>query len=184
MTLPTNLLDVRLAQAVAAAQQPAAAGSSAVNNGRAVFDLPQGLLADVQRTLRQFGLLQHERTTLESALAAVPAEQRGQALLRLTSFDADLTRLLGRAARLAFLLLALRRRSGDARGFDGVQAVQYLGSVFGQTLDETRVRGTVQRLATRPMGAADGMEPGALIEALFVALALVMALAPRGAGSA
>jgi hypothetical protein len=184
MTLHTPLLDLRLAQAVALAQQAVVTGAPDGVNSHATFDLPHGLLIDVQRTLRQFSLLQRERTTLESALAAAPTEQRGQAQSRLSLFDADLARLLGRAARLAFLLLALRRRSGDAVGFEGARAVQHLGTVFGQTPDPTVVRSAVQRLSTQPLGAAEGVAPGALTEALFIALALVMALAPRGAGSA
>lgn len=184
MTLQTTLLDVRLAQAVVAAQRGAAADPVVGNTNRSAIDLPQGLLADLPRTLRQFGLLQRERASIELALTAAPAEQRRQAQSRLTSFDADLARLLGRAARLAFLLLTLRRRSADAPGFDGAQAVQCLGTLFGQTLDSTRLRGTVQRFATQPMGAAVGVEPGALTEALFIALALVMALAPSHRGAA
>jgi hypothetical protein len=183
MTLQTNLLDLRLAHAAAAAQQAAAAAPSAGNNTRSAFELPHELSADLQQTLRQFSLLQRERAVLESALAAAPAEQRGQALLCLTSFDADLTRLLGRAALLVFFLLALRHRSGEPLAFDGAHAVQQLSTVFGQTPDPARVRGTVQRLTTQPMGAVNDVEPSALTEVLFIALALVIALAPRAAES-
>jgi hypothetical protein len=184
MTLQTNLLDVRLAQAVARAQQAASAGPVADANSRLAFELPRGLVAELQRTLRQFGALRRDRVTIESALAAAPADQRRQEQLRLTSFDTDLARLLGRAARLAYLLLALRRRAGETVGSDAAQQVQYLATVFGQSLDAALVRHTVQQLAARPMGVADGVEPGALTEALFIALALVTALAPRSGAPA
>jgi hypothetical protein len=184
MTLQIKLLDVRLAQAVVKAQQAIAAGPAAGDNKRLAFDLPHGLMADVRRMLRQFGPLRHERATIESALAAAPAEQRPQEQLRLRSFDADLARVLGRAARLAFLLLVLRRHAGEAAGIDAAPRVQYLGTVFGQSLDAALVRHTVQQIAARPMGAANGVGTGALADALFIALALVTALAPcRGASA-
>jgi hypothetical protein len=41
----------------------------------------------------------------------------------------------------------------------------------------------VQQLAARPMGAADGVDPAALADTLFIAIALVMALCPSGRGS-
>jgi hypothetical protein len=174
MSLQTHLLDMRLAQAVLMAQQPPAASQVAPG-----FDLPAGLVADLQCTLRQFGALQHERSTIETVLAAAPAEQRRQAQARLSAFDADLARLLGRAARLAFLRMASQQRRGAAPGIGAARAVQYLGTVFGHTLDAARVRHTVQRIATRPVGAADAVEPGALLETLFIALALLTALAAR-----
>jgi hypothetical protein len=177
MSLQTHLLEMRLAQAVPMAQRAAAAG-------QAMFDLPAGLVADLQRTLRQFSVLQHERGTIETALAAAPAEQRRQAQARLGSFDADLARLIERAARLAHLGMALQRRSGKLPGLDAAQAVQYLGAVFGYTLDAARVRHTVQRIGTRPLGAANGIDPGALPEALFIALALVLVMASGGPGPA
>ena len=186
MTLQTNLLDTRLAQAVAKAQQAAAAGPATDNNdGRVAFDLPAGLTAELRWALRQFGLLQRERSTIESAIATAPAEQRRQAQAHLASFDADLARLLGRAARLAFVLLALRQREAAASS-DAAAGVQHLGTVFGRTLDTARVRQTVQQLSTRPMGAAEAVEAGALVDSLFIALALVLviALAPRDAVAA
>jgi hypothetical protein len=179
MSLQTRLLETHLAQAVLMAQRSASRSQTA-----ATFDLPAGLVMDLQRALRQFGALRQERNTIEAVLAAAPAEQRGQLLLRRGAFDADLARLLERAARLAFLWMASQRRGGNAARLDAAQRVQYLGTVFGHPLDAARVRHSVQRFAATPVGAANEVDPETLAEAAFIALALVLALAAAAPGSA
>jgi len=199
MTLQTNLLESRLAQAVTRAQQTLTAqlapGGGLLDDGRVGFDQPEVvafwrdldiLHGELRRTLRQFGALQQQRDALEAAVAALPQDQRWREQSRITSFDDDLSRVLRRAARLSMLLATLRRRGGNVSAVEWAQGIHHLGAEVGKLLDPLLVRRTVQKVMTEPVyrpPAAPMGAPGALLETLFVVIALATALLQRGRGA-
>jgi hypothetical protein len=199
MTLQTNVLEMRLAQAVTRAQQlltaQLAPGGGLADDGRVWFDKPDvvafwrgldNLQAELRRTLRQFGELQRRRDAMAAALAAVPHDQRWREQSRIASFDDDLSRVLRRAARLAMLLATLRRRGGEVSAVEWSQGVHHLGAEAGKVLDQLLVRRTVQRVTMEPVympPTAATAAPGALLETLFIVLALATTLLQRARGS-
>jgi hypothetical protein len=198
MTLQTNLLEMRLAQGVTKAQQMLATqlapGGGLLDDGRVWFDNPavvafwrglDTLHAELRRVLRQFGQLQRQRDTMEAALAAVPHDQRWREQSRIASFDDDLSRVLRRAARLSALLATLRRRGGEVSAVEWSQGIHHLGAEVGKVLDQLLVRRTVQQVTMEPVyrpPAAAAAAPGALLETLFVVVALATVLLRRGKG--
>jgi hypothetical protein len=182
MTIQIDVLEMRLAQAVTRAQQmmlaaPPAAGSGMVDDG---------LQAELRRMLlRQFGDLQRRHEAMAAAVAIASPAQRGQEQARIETFDDGLSRLCRCAARLASLLATLRNRAGAASGVQvsWAQSVQRLGAEAGKPLDASLVRRTVQQVTTQPVhlaaGPAGGL-PGALLDSLFIVMALAAALLQAG----
>lgn len=195
MTIQTSVVEMRLGQLQSKAQQLLASqlvpAGGLLDDGRARLDKPEvvafwhsldGLGTELRHALRQFDGLERQRADLQASLSAAPHDQRWREQSCIASFENDLARVLHRAALLASLLVELRRRGGGLSSVDLAQATCNIGTELGKSLDQMRVRRTVQQVSTRPMYVPSGAarpDFGRLVETLFVVIAMVLALAQR-----
>ena len=206
MTIQISVLEMRLGQMQASAQRlfPLQLEPSRAlpGNDSAWPDKPEvaafrqsldGLDAELRRALRQTDGLQRQLAGMEAALSAAPHDQRWREQTRIASFNDDLLRVLRRAARLASLLVELRRRDGGVSAADLARAIQHIGTQMGKSLDQTMLLRTVNQVITQPAQvplhtasntaantASNTASPnalGGLVETLFVVMAMVSALA-------
>ena len=201
MTIQISVLEMRLGQMQARAQRlfPRQLEPSGAlpGNDSAWPDKPEvvafrqsleGLDAELRRALRQTDGLRRQLAGMESALSAAPRDQRWREQARMASFNDDLSRVLRRAARLASLLVELRRRGGGVSGADLAAAIRHIGTQMGKSLDQTMLLRTVNQVITQPAQVPSHTLPytaspdalGGMVETLFVVMAMVSALALPG----
>ena len=200
MTIQISVLEMRLGQMQSSAQRLCSRqlepSGALPGNDSAWPDKPEvvafrqsleGLDAELRRALRQFGDLQRQLAGMETALSAAPHDQRWREQARIASFNDDLSRVLRKAARLASLLVELRRRGGGVSDAGLARAIQHIGTQMGKSLDQTMLLRTVNQVVTRPAqvpshtGASTASPDalGGLVETLFVVMAMLSALARR-----
>jgi hypothetical protein len=195
MTIQTQLLEFRLAQLQAKAQEllagrPAPGGVSgdvqawlAGPQVMAFRTLLDGAQAELCRMLRQFEGLDRELDGLRAALDAAPHDQRGHAQARIDGLEGDLVRVYRRAARLAAALIDLARSSGGVAAVELVQGVTRLGAELARPLDTALVRQIVQQIGTQPVfepPVSAWADSPSWLETVFIAIAVVATLArPR-----
>lgn len=200
MTIQISVLEMRLGQMQSSAQrllprQLEPSGAMPGNDSAwpdkpevaAFWQALEGLDAELRRALRQSDGLQRQLAGMETALSAAPHDQRWREQARIASFNDDLSRVLRKAARLASLLVELRRRGGGVSGADLARAIQHIGTQMGKSLDQTMLLRTVNQVVTRPAQvpshtASSTASPdalGGLVETLFVVMAMLSALARR-----
>lgn len=206
MTIQISVLEMRLGQMQSSAQRLRSRqlepSGALPGNDSAWPDKPEvaafrqsldGLDAELRRALRQTDGLQRQLAGMEAALSAAPHDQRWREQTRIASFNDDLLRVLRRAARLASLLVELRRRDGGVSAADLARAIQHIGTQMGKSLDQTMLLRTVNQVITQPAQvplhtasntaantASNTASPdalGGLVETLFVVMAMVSALA-------
>ena len=206
MTIQISVLEMRLGQMQSSAQRLRSRqlepSGALPGNDSAWPDKPEvaafrqsldGLDAELRRALRQTDGLQRQLAGMEAALSAAPHDQRWREQTRIASFNDDLLRVLRRAARLASLLVELRRRDGGVSGVDLARAIRHIGTQMGKSLDQTMLLRTVNQVITQPAQvplhtasntaantASNTASPnalGGLVETLFVVMAMVSALA-------
>ena len=201
MTIQISVLEMRLGQMQSSAQRlfPLQLEPSGAlpGNDSAWPDKPEvvafwqsleGLDAELRRALRLSDGLQRQLAGMEAALSAAPPDQRWREQARIASFNDDLSRVVRRAARLASLLVELRRRDGGVSGVDLARAIRHIGTQMGKSLDQTMLLRTVNQVITQPAQvpshkASHTASPnalGGLVETLFVVMAMVSALARPG----
>ena len=205
MTIQLSVLEMRLGQMQSSAQRLRSRqlepSGALPGNDSAWPDKPEvaafrqsldGLDAELRRALRQTDGLQRQLAGMEAALSAAPHDQRWREQTRIASFNDDLLRVLRRAARLASLLVELRRRDGGVSAADLARAIQHIGTQMGKSLDQTMLLRTVNQVITQPAQvpshtasktASNTASPdafGGLVATLFVVMAMVSALARPG----
>ncbi len=195
MTIQTNLLEMRLGQLQARAQQLLAdklvPAGGLLDDGRVWFDKPEvvafwqsldGLDVELQRTLRQFNMLERQCAAMQAQLGAVPQDQRWREIGRIKSFENDLGRVVAKAAKLAALLVDLRKRGGLVSDADLAQAILNLGTEVGKSFDQAMVRRTVQEVGARPTYSLPQTATpnlAGVIEVFFVVISMVSILVRR-----
>jgi acetolactate synthase regulatory subunit len=180
MTIQTQVLDMRLGQLHAKAQQ-ALVSSGAVDPLEVAdcWRALDGLEVELSQVLRRFDSLEQQRTQLLAGLGAASPDQRGREQSGIDAFESELLRVQRRAGLLVAAVVKLRRHQGDAANIDLTHAVCQIATQLGKSLDQFMVRLTVQQISIQPRlmsPSAALADTGNGVETLFVAIGMLMAL--------
>lgn len=193
MTLQTNTLEMRLGTLLGRAQklfteQLVAGQQSLLDDARPWFDKPEytefwrslaNCEGEFKRVLREIAGIEKQAARMKGAVRSVPHTERWREQSRIDSLENDLERVYKKAARLAALLMDLRRRGGVVATGDLLQGINHITSEVGKSLDQATLLRAIQQVSKGPAfvnatPAHSGLT--GVADMVFVLIAMLVAL--------
>jgi hypothetical protein len=197
MTLQTNALEFRLSGLLGRAQklfaeQLAAGQQSLLDDARPWFDKAEyvdfwralaSCETEFKRVLREIAGIEKQAAHMKGGLSSVPQAERWREQSRIASLENDLDRVYKKAARLAALLMSLRRKGSFVTTGDLLQGINHLTSEAGKTIEQASLMRIVEHVSKGPAfvsGTPQRVGAGSMADMVFVLIALLVMLGRRG----